>query len=211
MQIAASIVEPPGWSPKLPDVVAPSSRPGGLLRGGFAAWRGVPERAGGVPLSGVQVAWLAPLLAAAASMPEQAVRADLGLVRIQVGGLAAGAGNVATTIGPNVYVSDAAHAARMLSWAGRGWLAHELGHTLQWRRAGGHDRAFLEQYVGAYARHDGSFRAGGFAQALGELVRRRRAGEPIGSLPDLVHDTHPMEREAERIANAVRDSARTGT
>lgn len=205
MQIAA-VAEPAGWSPPVPGDLAPSTRPGGLLKGGFAAWRGVPERAAGIALTGVQVALLAPLLAAAGNVSEETVRADLGLVRVQVGGLAAGAGNVATTIGPQVYVSDAKHAAHILSWAGRGWLAHELGHTLQWRRLGGTDRGFLNAYVGAYVRHDGSFRAGGFAQALAELVRRRREGEPPKKVGDLIHDTHPLEREAERIAQAVRDA-----
>ncbi|MCW2927958.1 MAG: hypothetical protein JWM86_1926 [Thermoleophilia bacterium] len=210
MQIASVIAEPAGWAPQLPPQLAPSTRPSGLLRGGLAAWRGIPELAAGIALSGVQVALLAPLLAAAASMSEAAVRADLEQVRVQVGGLAAGAGNVATTIGHHVYVSDAARAAQMLSWSSRGWLAHELGHTLQWRRAGGSDRTFLNRYVGAYARHDGSFGAGGFAQAFAELVRRRRAGEPVGPVGDLIHDTHPMERDAERIATAVRDATRPG-
>jgi hypothetical protein len=208
----AAMPEPTGWSPGAV-APAPSTRAAGLLRGGLDAWLGHAERAEGVPLTSVQVALLAPVLAGAAMLAEDVVRADLARVRIQVGGLAAGAGNVATTVGTNVYVSDAARATQILSWSGRGWLAHELGHTMQWRRLGpqdgsdsARDRRFLDAYVGAYAAHDGSLKRGGFFQAATELLRRHRAGEPAGNVGDLLHDTHPFEREANAISKAFRDA-----
>ncbi len=200
--------EPRGWSP---GAVAPSTstRASGLLRGGFDAWRGVPERSAGVPLTAVQVATIAPHLARAMQLPGDVVRSDLERVRVHVGGLAHDAGGTATTIGPNIYVSDAARATRMLSWAGRRWLVHELGHTMQWRRAASpaatdaqRDRAFLNEYVGAFVAYDGRIGNGGFAEAAREWKRRRDSGTPVGNVGDLLHDTHPMEREADRVAVA---------
>ncbi len=200
--------EPAGWSPG-PVTPSTSTRAPGLLRGGLDAWRGVPERSAGVPLTAVQVAMLAPYLASSMQLPDATVRSDLERVRVHVGGLAHEAGNMATTIGTNIYVSDAARATRMLSWGGRRWLVHELGHTMQWRRSASpeasdaqRDRTFLNEYVGAYVAHDGRLGAGGFAEALREWRRRRESGTPIGNVGDLLHDTHPMEREAERVAVA---------
>ncbi|MCW2921998.1 MAG: hypothetical protein JWL76_1872 [Thermoleophilia bacterium] len=200
--------EPAGWSP---GAITPSisTRGPGLLRGGLDAWCGVPERSAGVPLTSVQVATLAPFLAQAMQLPDDVVRSDLDRVRVQVGGLAHDAGNMATTIGLNIYVSDAERATRMLSWEGRRWLVHELGHTMQWRRSASpaatdaqRDRTFLNEYVGAFAAHDGRIGAGGFAEAAREWRRRRDSGTPVGSVGNLLHDTHPMEREAERVAVA---------
>lgn len=199
---------PSGWSP---GTVTPSTstRAPGLLRGGLDAWRGIPERSAGVPLTAVQVAMLAPYLADAVQLPGDVVRGDLERVRVQVGGLAHDAGNMATTVGLNIYVSDAARATRMLSWEGRRWLVHELGHTMQWRRSASpaasdarRDRTFLNEYVGAFVAHDGELGAGGFAEAVREWSRRRSSGTPVGKVGDLLHDTHPMEREAERVAVA---------
>ncbi len=203
---------PTGWSP---GAVAPSTstRAAGLIRGGLDAWRGVPERSVGVPLTAVQVALLAPFLAQAMQLAGDVVRSDLERVRVQVGGLAHDAGNMATTIGLNIYVSDAARATRMLSWEGRRWLAHELVHTMQWRRSASpgatdaqRDRTFLNEYVGAYVAHDGRFGNGGLVEAVREWKRRRDSGQPVGNVGELIHDTHPMEREAERIAVAFRAS-----
>ena len=213
MQITARIAQPAGWSPGVVNPTA-STRGPGLLRGGFDAWLGRAERSlGGAALTAVQVATLAPFLARETRLAESIVRSDLERVRIHVSGLAAGAGNMATTIGPNIYVSDAARATRMLSWEGRRWLAHELVHTIQWRESASiaatdaqRDRTFLIAYVGAYLIHDGRLRDGGFANALRELARRREAGEAVGGVGDLLHDTHPMEQAAERVAVAFRDA-----
>jgi hypothetical protein len=205
---------PAGWSP---GAVSPSTstRAPGLVRGGLDAWMGRPERSAGVPLTSVQVTMLAPFLAREAKLDESVVLEDLRAVRVHVGGLAHDAGNTATTIGPHIYVSDAARATRILSWEGRRWLVHELGHTMQWRRTGAsqasdaaRDRTFLNHYIGAFASYDGSVKQGGLVNAFREWQRRRDAGEPTPAkqIPDLLHDFHPMEQEAERIAVAFRDA-----
>ena len=203
---------PAGWSP---GAVSPttSSRTPGLVRGGLDAWLGRPERSVGVPLTATMVDILAPFLAREAKLDERVVLDDLRAVRVHVGGLAAGAGGTATTVGPNIYVSDAGYATRILSWDYRRWLVHELGHTMQWRRTGARqasdgarDRVFLNAYIGSYAAYDGSVKRGGLVQAFREWQRRRDAGEPAMKLPDLLHDLHPMEQEAERIAVAFRDA-----
>jgi hypothetical protein len=208
--------EPAGWSP---GAVAPSTstRAAGLLRGGLDAWRGTPERSVGVGLTDAQVATLAPFLAQQSKLGEDVVRGDLQRVRVHVGGLAAGAGGTATTIGPNIYVSDAARATRMLSWGGRTWLAHELVHTMQWRQTGGagatdaqRDRAFLNRYIGKFVMDEGKLTKGGLVQAFREW--RKHQHEPavtqvakLAGIGDIIHDAHPMEREASRIAEAFRD------
>jgi hypothetical protein len=208
VEASAVAVAPAGWSP---GAVSPSTstRTPGLLRGGLDAWRGVPERSAGVGLTTVQVDLLAPFLAREHHVDAQIAVDDLRRVRVHLGGLAANAGWTATTVGLNIYVSGAEQATHILSWEGRRWLAHELGHTMQWRRIGARqasdaarDRAFLNTYVGAFAAHDGHVSQGGFASALREWQRRRDAGEPAKKLPDLLHDTHPLEREAERVAQA---------
>jgi hypothetical protein len=158
---------------------------------------------------------IAPFLAREGHVDPALVLEDLRHVRIHVGGLAANAGWTATTVGPNIYVSAAEQATHILSWEGRRWLVHELGHTMQWRRTGldqasdgARDRAFLNAYLGAFATHDGSVRRGGLVQAFQEWQRRRDAGEPTPAkkIPDLLHDFHPLEQEAERIAVAFRDA-----
>ncbi len=80
---------------------------------------------------------------------------------------------------------------------------------MQWRRSASpaatdaqRDRTFLNEYVSAFVAHDGTFGAGGFAEAVREWRRRRDTGTPVGSIGNLLHDTHPMEREAERVAVA---------
>lgn len=201
-------IDPARWAPV---VVAPgaSTRASGLLRAGIDAWRGVPERAVGVRLTEMQVDALAPFLASQAGVDALRVREALTKVQVHIGGPAAGAGNMATTFGTHLYVSDAARATRLLSWGGRRWLAHELVHTVQWLRGGTaadtdarRDRVFLERYVGSYGMSGGSVRAGGAWQAAAELIRRLAARQPVGSIGNLIHDTHPMEREASRIADA---------
>ncbi|MCW2972957.1 MAG: hypothetical protein JWN72_1230 [Thermoleophilia bacterium] len=198
--------EPVGWSPDAVDPT-PSTRGHGLLLGALSAWRGVPEAAAGAALTQVQVDAFAPFLSTRLGLDAAQVRADLERVRVQVGGLADGVPNMATTVGPNIYVADAGFATRMLSWGGRNWLAHELVHTMQWRRLGAglptdaqRDRRFLNHYVGNFVAKDGSVSNGGFAQALGELLRRRRDDVPVGGFGDLLHDTHPLEREAILVA-----------
>ncbi|MCW2949705.1 MAG: hypothetical protein JWN41_718 [Thermoleophilia bacterium] len=202
---------PRGWSPGSVDP-APSSRARGLVRGALDAWRGVRELSLGAALTATQISTLAPFLAGRLALDEQVVRGDLDRVRVQVGGLAYNAPNMATTVGLNIYVADASTAARILSWPGRNWLVHELTHTMQWRRGStglvtdaARDRRFLDHYLGAFIAHDGKLSDGGLVRAARELARRHRDGDPTGPLGDVVHDTHPMENEAIEVA---RDFAR---
>jgi hypothetical protein len=221
MQIAPTAAEtlrqPAGWSP---GAVSPSTstRAAGLLRGGLDAWRGGPERSIGVGLTDAQIATLAPFLAQQVRLDEGVVRGDLQRVRVHVGGLAHEAGGTATTIGPNIYVSDAARATRMLSWGGRTWLAHELVHTMQWRQSAapgdddaGRDRAFLNRYVGRFVADEGKLTEGGLVQAMHAWIKHRREHDTPGhhhpdGIGELIHDAHPMEREAARIATAFRNA-----
>lgn len=211
--VAASAValpktEPRGWSPGAvsPDM---ASRSGGLIKGGLDAWRGTPETSAGVPLTSVQVDTLAPFYASQLHLDEATVRGDLRAARIHVGGLAAGAGNTATTVGPHVYVSDAAHATRILSWAGRSWLSHELTHTMQWRRVGAdqasdaaRDRAFLNKYIGGFVHDGGNLGGGALLLALTTAVRRWKDHPHGEDVATDIHDAHPMEREASATASA---------
>ncbi len=175
----------------------------------MAAWRGCAETADGAPLTSVQLNSLAPFLAQRLNIAEAIVRGDLSRVRVLTGGPAAGTRNMATTIGTNIYVSDAACAVTMLSWDGRLWLAHELTHTMQWRRAAldattdaKRDRAFLNQYVGKFVSDDGSIGKGGLATAFKAWLQSRREPRNPVTIGDLIHDSHPLEREAAQVALA---------
>lgn len=210
---AVTITQPTGWSPG-PVAPSTSTRAGGLLRGGFDAWRGTPEQSVGVGLTDAQIATLAPFLSSSMQLEEGVVRGDLGRVRMHVGGLAKNAGNVATTIGPNIYVSDAARATQMLGWSGRTWLAHELVHTMQWRQLdrpgmtdAQRDRAFLNRYVSRFVADEGSIDKGGLATALQQWLANRKADGPHPGMGDLLHDAHPMEHEAIVVAKAFKDLA----
>lgn len=210
----APIEQPKGWSP---GAVSPSTstRAGGLVRGGIDAWRGVPERSVGVGLTDAMVDTLGPFLAGQMGLSESIVRSDLHRTRVHVGGLAKDAGGTATTIGHAIYVSDARRATRMLGWTGRTWLVHELAHTMQWRRSAAssatgaqRDQAFLNRYLAKYVSHDGSITKGGLAMALRELLSRRDPKVEADGIGEVIHDTHPMEVEAARVAIAFRDRTR---
>jgi hypothetical protein len=210
---AVTITQPAGWSPG-PVAPSTSTRAGGLLRGGIDAWRGTPERSVGVGLTDAQVATLAPFLSQQMQLEERVVRGDLDRVRVHVGGLAKDAGNVATTIGTDIYVSDAARATRLLDWSGRTWLAHELVHTMQWRQLdrpgmtdAQRDRTFLNRYVSRFVADEGAIGKGGLATALRQWLDNRKSNGPKPGMGDLLHDAHPMEREAIRVATAFKTLA----
>lgn len=200
-------VAPPGWAPPAPVAVA-STRTPGMVQSAIDAVRGVQERGDGQGLTPVQVATIAPHLAAAFSIEPAQVVADLGRVRIYVGGAAYGPQRAAVTLGTDIYVDAAADVERMLSWPGRRWLVHELGHTMQWRRHAGRDadaagelagmRGFLGSYLAGFP---GAGARGSWAWL------RDRVGDGDGdgrriSLADALHDNHAMEREAEASARA---------
>ncbi len=206
----------PGWSPTIKESLPISTRAKGLIRAGLDAWRGVPEQAGGVRLSDAMVGTLTPFFASKLKLDEAVVRDDLTKVRIVAGGPAHDAGGTATTIGHTIYVSDAARAQRMVSWSGRRWLAHELVHTMQWRQSDDawaspaqRDRAFLNRYLGKFIADGGSVTKGGLVQALRAWLKdregERHGDHEIDGIGDVIHDAHPMEREAEQVARMFRD------
>ncbi len=216
MQIAAQPVGTtplPGWVPERP-VYVESTRSRGIAGAAWDAARGVQELGNGQPLTDVQIGVLTPFLAQHYRLAEDVVRGDLSAVRIYVGGAAAGNGGWAVTLGRDIYVPTSAALERMVSWAGRRWLVHELGHTMQWRRMPGdteaaRTRRFLWQY---------SYRTVVDAEGLGAIPRgtwawlRSRLGgdDPSSprpsSLRDAIHDAHRSEQEAERVAIAFRDA-----
>lgn len=194
----------------------PSARRDGLLRGGLDAYRGVSELGTGQPLTGPQVARLAPFLASTFRLPEPTVRGDLEAVRIYTRGLAANQTRTAVTVGPDMYVPGADDLRRITSWEGRGWLAHELGHTMQWRRtdpqgipgaAGDLERTrrFLKADLVGFAVDD-HLRPGGIPRGIAHWVRARLdhapGGPPPPTLAGAIHDAHHLEAEAERAARA---------
>ena len=206
----------PGWSPTLKAGLPFSTRAKGLIRAGLDAWRGVPEQAGGVRLSQAMVGALTPFFAQQLKLDEAVVRQDLSKVQIVAGGPAHDAGGTATTIGHTIYVSDADRAQRMLSWKGRRWLAHELVHTMQWRTSADawaspadRDRAFLNRYLGKFIADGGSISKGGLVTALRTWLKQRddahTGDHEVDGVGDVIHDSHPMEREAEQLARVFRD------
>jgi hypothetical protein len=210
--ITPAATEPDGWSPGYVDP-AESSRDHGLLAGALSAWLGKPEKSDGAGLTDVQIDTFAPFYADRFHLPVTQVRADLEHVRVQVGGLAYHVPNMATTVGPNIYVADAGWATMMLSWDGRDWLAHELTHTMQWRMLGDNlpndaarDRRFLNKYVVSFVGDDGNVGQGGFAQAIQSAILAREKHLPGSSFGSLMHDSHPMEHEAILTATAFMDA-----
>ncbi|MCB0879825.1 MAG: DUF4157 domain-containing protein [Thermoleophilia bacterium] len=213
---AASHGPIPGWSPTIKAAIPSSTRANGLLRAGIDAWRGIPEQAGGVRLSQVMVDTLAPFYATNMQLDEATVRTDLSNVHVVLGGPAHDAGGMATTIGRTIYVSDAKRAAHMLSWDGRRWLAHELVHTMQWRQSNPasaatdsqRDRSFLNTYLGKYVADQGSISKGGLVTALRAWLKSRddhASDAETDGIGEIIHDTHPMERQAEQLGRAFRD------
>lgn len=188
----------PGWEPH--DLVTVRSARGpGLLEAALDAVAGHNETGTGQPLTAAQQETLAPFLATQWKLPADVVRADLDAVRLYLGGASDRKG-VAVTIGTDLYVHDESDLRSIMRWDKRRWLAHELGHTMQWRRAGsGGDlertRAFLRRYaLGA---------ASSLPEGVLAWIRARRQDQPESiPLADALHDAHPMEREADLSARA---------
>lgn len=211
---AGQLSAPAGWTPARLTVV-PSTRRAGTIGAVYDAVRGVNERGDGQALTDVQVAVLAPFLARSFSLPDAVVRADLGLVRIYSGGASTGRGGWAVTLGRDLYVADGTALARMMSWDGRRWLAHELAHTMQWRRADASSdlqrtRQFMWGYVAA-TMIDPNGGAGAVPRGtwrwVTHLLGRGAPGVPAPrSLMDAIHDAHAHEVEAERVAQDFRSA-----
>lgn len=198
---------PAGWAPKAIALV-PSSRRSGLVGAAWDAARGVNEPGAGQALTDAQVGALAPFLASSFELPVATVEADLRATRLYTGGPATRPW-WATTIGRDIYVPGRSEMQRILSWEGRRWLAHELGHTMQWRRAESGDgadrdlartRRMLAGYAAATVL-DNRLGPGAVPRGVGAWVGSRLRRDPAApKLGDAIHDAHWMEREAERHA-----------
>ncbi len=203
----------PGWAPPRPVAIA-STRSPGIVAAAWDAARGVQELGNGQPLTDIQIGALTPFLAQHYRLAEDVVRGDLSAVRIYVGGAAAGNGGWAVTLGRDIYVPNSAALERMVSWAGRRWLVHELGHAMQWRRMPGdtdaaRTRGFLWQYT--YRTMVDSEGLGAVPRGTWAWLRSRLGGDDPAtprpaSLRDAIHDAHRSEQEAERVAIAFRDA-----
>jgi hypothetical protein len=202
----ASAQEPiAGWAPtSIVDV--PSHRRVGAIKCSFDALRGVTELGNGQPLTDVQVSTLAPFLSKSYDLPEAVVRTDLANTRVYIGGPATKPG-WAFTMGTDLYVPGHRELERLLSWDGRRWLSHELGHTMQWRKLDAPNnlartrRDYL-QYAGQFFRDPGPGH-GAIVDGIKRWVDERRNPRP--ELPkqpfgNALHDAHPREIEAEKYA-----------
>ncbi len=201
-----------GWEPAS-CVYTPSVRRSGPIGAAYDAIRGVTEHGDGQPLTDAQVATLAPYLATSYDLPIGTVHADLQSVRIYTGGAASGNGGWAVTMGPDIYVATNGAVDRMMSWEGRRWLAHELGHTMQWRRTGGDSdvsrtRRFLWTYTARNVVDErflpGAVPRGTWTWLRGKLGHPDPSHPRQQSLKSAIHDAHSMEAEAQRIALAFR-------
>lgn len=207
---ADAALEPAGWAPDVVTVVPARRRPG-IAAGTLDAVRGVVETGAGQPLSPLQRQMLAPFLAGAFGVPQDQARADLDAVRLYVGGPAAGRPGWAAQVDHSIYVAGERELTRILSWPGRRWLAHELGHVMQWRAGSdGSDLDRTRHGVAAYTAGmalDPRLRPGAIPRGLWNWAAARVRGDARPpSLFGAVHDAHHIEREAERHAVAFRDA-----
>jgi len=155
---AAAPLAPAGWAPTSL-AYTQGLRRSGMALGVLDALRGVTEQGNGQPLTDTQVATLAPFLANAYALPTPVVEHDLRDTRIYLGGPTGTQPDWAVTLGHDIYVGRPDDVQHLTSWDGRGWLAHELGHTMQWQRnprAADNDvsrtRHFLASYGAAIVR-----------------------------------------------------------
>ncbi|MCW2927720.1 MAG: hypothetical protein JWM86_1688, partial [Thermoleophilia bacterium] len=134
-----------GWSPDR--VVAVHSRnTGGFIGSAVNFALGGIDEAPGQRLSRGQVDRLAPFYATQFGLDETYVRGELAKVYLYVGGPSTTA-QQAMTIGHHVYVPDEKSLRHIMEPSGRGWLAHELAHTMQFLAyQGGSPHAFLADY-----------------------------------------------------------------
>lgn len=198
--------QPAGWKPDVITAVPARRRPG-MLVATTDALRGIQELGNGQPLSGAQVRTLTPFLAGAYRLPTAQVSSDLDAVRFYIGGAAADKPRYAVQMDHAIYVNAESDLQKMLDWSGRRWLTHELGHVMQWRTAGSwSDLDRTRRSVARYAQGmvaDGA-RPGAIPVGTWNWVRSRlKSGAEKVSLADAIHDAHPMEREAERHAQAL--------
>jgi hypothetical protein len=118
-----------GWSPQHITPVR-SRNEGGFIGSAVNFTLGGVQERPGQRLSTAQVDQLAPFYATQFGLDEGFVRQELAKVYVYIGGPAATSGQ-AMTIGHHIYVPDEQSLTRIMTPAGRRWLAHELSHTMQ--------------------------------------------------------------------------------
>ncbi len=210
-QADPSVRAPAGWTPANIQGV-PSARRPGMLAASLDAFRGKAEREDGQPLTPVQIDQLTPSLARSFGLPEAEVRAHLSEVELFLGGPAANTPWNAVTIGHDIYVRSQDELKAIEGWNYRRWLAHECGHVMQYAQtpASLEETSRVRRYLGAYVGH---LVVGANCLAPGALVTGlicwlHQNYNPFNhnkthiGLQDAIHDTHVMEAQAERAAQA---------
>jgi hypothetical protein len=207
---APSVRAPAGWTPADLKGV-PSARRPGMLSACWDALRGKAERDDGQQLTPVQIDQMAPHLASSFDLPEGEVRAHLAQVELFLGGPAANTPWNAVTIGHDIYVRSTDELKAIEGWNYRRWLAHECGHVMQYAQTpvGLDETQRVRRYLGAYVGHlVVGASCGPGALATGLVCWLHENYNPFNhnkthiTLQDAIHDTHGMEAEAERAAQA---------
>ena len=205
-----SLRAPGGWTPV--DLKAtPSARRPGMLVASWDAMKGKAEREDGQPLTPVQIDKMAPSLASSFGLPEAEVREHLGQVQLFLGGPAANTPWNAVTIGHDIYVRSQDELKAIEGWQYRRWLSHECGHVMQFAQTPAElsDTQRVRRYLGAYVGHlavGTGCSPGAVFTGLGlwmhENVNPFNHNKTHIGLQDAMHDTHVMESQAERAAQA---------
>lgn len=201
---------PAGWSPILLQGT-PSARRPGMLSASWDALKGKPEREDGQPLTPIQIDQMTPHLASSFGMPEAVVRSHLEEVELFLGGPAANTPWNAVTIGHDIYVRSRDELKAIEDWTYRRWLSHECGHVMQFARnpESLSETQKVRRYLGAYVGQllvGPGCAPGALATGLGHWLNENynpfnHEKTHIG-LQDAIHDSHAMESEAERAAQA---------
>lgn len=201
---------PQGWTPAQIQGTASARRPG-MLAASWDALRGKPEREDGQALTAVQIDKMAPSLADSFGLPETEVRDHLGKVQLFLGGPAAHTPWNAVTIGHDIYVRSQEELKAIEGWQYRRWLSHECGHVMQYAKTPEDlsDTGRVRRYLGAYVGHlavGAGCSPGAVFTGLGTWFHENynpfNQNKTHIGLQDAMHDTHVMESEAERAAQA---------
>lgn len=183
-----------------------------MLAASWDALKGKAERDDGQRLTPVQIDQMAPHLATSFGLPEGEVRAHLSEVELFLGGPAANTPWNAVTIGHDIYVRSQDELKAIESWSHRRWLSHECGHVMQYARtpASLEETPRVRRYLGAYVGHLAvgatCLSPGAVFTGLGCWLHQNynpfNHNKTHIGLQDAMHDTHVMESEAERGAQA---------
>lgn len=201
---------PKGWTPAGLKGV-PSARKPGMLAASWDACKGKAERDDGQRLTPVQIDQMTPHLASSFGLPEGEVRKHLSEVELFLGGPAANTPWNAVTIGHDIYVRSEEELKVIESWNNRRWLSHECGHVMQYARTpeSQPETQRVRRYLGAYVGHlvvGAGCSPGAVFTGLGMWLNENynpfNHNKTHIGLQDAMHDTHVMESEAERGAQA---------